>query len=200
MRTAWATAAMVLLGFSLAVWFAQPGSAIPGRPLPRAVAVALVKRHDDCCRLADHHLAPPDSSVDLSLTAHWLARRVKAPVLAVMLGDGWTYCGAGPCRVAGVPSGHLIYRRGEQQLSLFSLPEGSLLPDSDYTATIDGRMIAAFTHDGGLYCLVGFDPHGQLPAPQLAEMRQSLLSDFGAEAYTNGTPAFVSTALASASN
>ena len=29
---------------------------------------------------------------------------------------------------------------------------------------------------------------------------EAVLSDFGAEAYTNGTPAFVSTALASASN
>ena len=155
--------------------------------LPDATAAAFVTTHDGCCKVNDHHFVPPQFAHDMSATGQWLSEKAHVPVLAVGLEGGWRYCGAGPCPVAGNRSGHLLFKRGDQQLSLFSIPASELNVDpADHlypVETLHDHQLAAFTRNGGLYCIVAHDPEHEFGLDQIESLRDSLVKDFPSDVY-----------------
>jgi hypothetical protein len=155
--------------------------------LPQTTAEALITTHDGCCKVNDHHFVPAQYASLMSDTGRWLSGKVNVPVAAITVGDGWQYCGAGPCPVAGTKSGHLLFKRGNQSLSIFSMPVKGfgVVMNERYAADVDGHIIAGFTRDGALYCVVGHDPDGKLDEGQIRGVEQSLMDDYGRDVYTN---------------
>src|SRR5207253_1170513 len=103
-----------------------------------------------------------------------MAGRIKEPVLAADIGDGWKFVGAAMCPVNGKPSAHLIYSRGGQWLSIFSIPASSCekVREGGFGGErINDHMIAGFARTGGVYCMVGSCPKKDL---QLDEIEQLL--------------------------
>lgn len=154
---------------------------------PLAVAQPITATHDRCCLKNDHHFVPKQYAALMSLTGQWLSGQVHTPVLAVDMGDGWTYCGAGPCRVAGKPTGHLLFKRGSQELSIFSIPESDFQmtgDDQHFAGDLNGHMMAGFTRGGGLYCVIGRDPEGKLTDADVQAVCRSLMDNFSTNVFT----------------
>ncbi|HEV8292182.1 MAG TPA: hypothetical protein VGP94_09670, partial [Tepidisphaeraceae bacterium] len=108
------------------------------------------------------------------LMGQTMAGKIKEPVLATDIGNGWNFVGAAMCPVNGKPSAHLIYRRNGQWLSIFSIPASSCdkVRDGGFGGEkINDHMIAGFAHTGGVYCIVGSCPKKAL---QLDEIEQLL--------------------------
>ncbi|HEV8379367.1 MAG TPA: hypothetical protein VGP99_10995 [Tepidisphaeraceae bacterium] len=167
----WAAAAIIVVGLGgLIVRVAYERS----HPVGGQTLLAMVKTHDFCCRDGNSHRhrdIPQDSFVLMGQT---LAGKIKEPVLAAEMGDGWKFVGAAMCPVNGKPSAHLIYRRNGQWLSIFSIPAASC--DKVREGAIGGEkindhMIAGFAQTGGVYCIVGSCPKKNL---QLEEIQQLL--------------------------
>jgi len=183
---AWAAAAVILLCAGLLIVRMAGSSSAPGQALPAFAAAELVRTHDVCCRSNDHHHVPDQYSAQMPDTGRWLSTKAHIAVVAISPGGGWNYMGAGPCGVAGNPSGHLLFRRGNQELSIFSIPATELgvdAKDALYSADIDGHLISAFTRGGGLYCVLAHDPDGKLSASDVQPLRDQILTDFSADSF-----------------
>jgi hypothetical protein len=129
------------------------------RNVPAPFQVAAVARHDGCCQAADHHMQPvPQASY--AMMGKFLRQELNHPVLAADLTkDGWSFSGAAICPVGGVSAAHLLFRKGQESLSVFSLPASAVSAMADgqvYEArTADGHTVVARSQDGAVYCLVG---------------------------------------------
>jgi hypothetical protein len=181
-----AATALALIG--VLVIFAPSGAAA----LPKVASVQFVQTHDRCCKLNDHHFVPPEFASEMAATGRWLSSQVHIPVLAVNLNDGWDYCGAGPCKVGANNSGHLLFKRGKEDLSIFSIPADDferIQQGRQYDADEAGHGLAAFTRDGGLYCVVGRDHSGYADINSVVRgVRKSLMRNFRSDAYTAAGP------------
>jgi hypothetical protein len=95
--------------------------------LPASLQTDLISRHDSCCKKANHqHLKAPASD-DTAMAAEMHAR-LNRPVLVFRPQDGdWQFRGAAMCSVGTTPAGHLVFVKGSDALSIFSLPQ-SLVP------------------------------------------------------------------------
>jgi hypothetical protein len=144
--------------------------------LPAGVAVAMVATHDECCRLPDHHLLPGVSPNDLGAIARHIETDLKFPVLAMDPGNGWQFAGAGECPVGPYKSAHLLFRRGGDTMSMFSLPAADFHVEtaSALTANSDGHLLAGFSEAGGLYCLVQAGPADTISPGQIEQLRDHL--------------------------
>jgi anti-sigma factor RsiW len=143
-------------------------------PVGGQTLLAMVKTHDFCCRDGNPHQHRDIPQASFVLMGQTLAGRIKEPVLAADMGDGWKFVGAAMCAVNGKPSAHLVYRRNGQWLSIFSIPAASC--DNVREGAIGGEkindhMIAGFAQTGGVYCIVGSCPKKGL---QLEEIQQLL--------------------------
>ena len=199
----WAAAAVLLVSVGLVGFHFLRSSDGRDAPLPLAAAEPMLATHVGCCALPDHHFVPAPASGDFADAGKWLASRASVPVLSVAVGDGWTFCGAGPCPVGGQQSGHLLFKRGKQELSIFSLAAAPFHmggKDEDYTASVRGHDLAGFTKDGGLYCVVGYDPDHAWGARDVQKLRDRLKSDFNSDAFAAGPPSLPRPTLASFDN
>jgi len=123
--------------------------------LPATFAMEMVKTHTSCAKLPDHHLVTGD---DFKKLAEMLSAQVKVPVAALDL-PGWTFKGAGACKVGSVISAHLVYANAQgQSVSVFSLPADAVYAAPDgatYSQTVEGHPLSGFKQGSGLYCVVG---------------------------------------------
>jgi hypothetical protein len=133
--------------------------------------------------------APKDD--DAAIAAAMRTRLAQPAVLVARPTDsGWDFRGAAICPVGKTPAGHLVFAKGEEVISVYTLP-ASVAPTatngSHFEATTDGHPIAAFARDGGLFCLVGSGPAGTITLDQLTQMRDRMMSDVSvAEVPTHG--------------
>jgi hypothetical protein len=150
--------------------------------LPDYVATAFVQTHDRCCRHADHHFlkgVPPD---DFAAISKKLSTDLSVPVISTSM-DGWTFTGAGPCPVWGHESAHLMYRKGNLALSVFTIPitDLNMKPgDAMFATSVEGHNISAFIKGNGLYCVVESATDGSNSPGDTRQMRDHLKDTFPA--------------------
>jgi anti-sigma factor RsiW len=167
----WAAAAVIAIGLAgLVVRVSYERR----QPVGRQTLAAMVKTHDYCSKEGRPHRGkeiPHDSFV---LVGSTMASKLKEPVLAADMGQGWRFMGGAMCPVNGKPSAHLVYYRNGQWLSVFSMPAASCekVRDGAMCAEVIGdHMVAGFARTGGVYCMVATCPGKRL---QLEEIRQLL--------------------------
>jgi hypothetical protein len=155
-----AAALFVVAVGSLALWFNRPVNA---GTMDLALIAAMVSTHDHCCD-QDHRdkQIPQD---DRQTAGRALESKVHAPVLmANLIDEGWIFKGAAVCPVNGKSSAHLVFSRGGQRLSVFSLPVSACTQKPTcrlYKENRGGHVIAGIVKDNGLYCMIAHCPkHG----------------------------------------
>lgn len=170
----WAMAASLMIVISLAVWFFQRDSS---PPIGQETLVALVQRHDQCCASPTHY-DRRFSQASFAAMGKAMSSQLHAPVLAADLRrDGWTFTGPAICRVGKQSAAHLIFRRGAQEISVFSLPKQQLANGGMWSTQLDGHLLAGFEKSGTIYCMVGRCPHGQLQTKDLRHLLEGHESD-----------------------
>lgn len=189
-----AAAAAILLGMgSVAAVLMKDrpaASTAAALQLPPEFAQKLIKTHDACSGLADHHLlAGVSSPDDFQQIAGRLQGELHVPVVSEPLPD-WQFNGANICPVGLNKSGHLVYHRGESALSLFTLPTSALpaaaLPSAKnqatYDTTVNGRAIAGFVQGGAVYFVVAHSKNGSIAASDVDAIRDKLRREMTAVA------------------
>lgn len=176
-----AAAALLLLAIGLAVsqylgWFSGGQGNAADEGLPVAVIDAMTAAHEACAKLPDHHLLEIPRGDDMDAIRTAIREELGRPVLVAELGDGWVFKGAGVCKVGRYKAAHLLFARGQQRVSLFSLPAVSyrVKGDGNYELVASGHPIAGFAAPRGLYCLVGSDPTSALTTAELAQVRDRI--------------------------
>jgi hypothetical protein len=151
--------------------------AVKSLDVPPELAQHLVIRHDTCGSEPDHHFLPGVAHDDLNAIQRTLARSLDQRVLVTKLPNGWVLRGANLCPVGQDRAAHLLFTRGNQTLSLFSLPNADYptsSSDTPYESIAAGHPMAGFTHGNGFYCLVGSSPDGKLTLAELKSLRDQL--------------------------
>jgi hypothetical protein len=198
-RRGWigALAALVLISGGLFVWHLMGPH---DESLPADVASNMALTHDRCSAAPDHHLIKGVGPDDFVAIGQKLAADLKVPVLSTSV-DNWQFAGAGRCMVWGHESGHLLYRNGNETLSVFTLPAndfGLSTASQNYDATVNGHHIAGFVSAGGLYCVVIYAPDGSVDESQATALRDHLRAAFNQDTVTMNDPRPISSKTASA--
>lgn len=153
-----AAAAVLFIGFSVAyhmLWASRE------KPVAQWFAAAMVVSHDQCSALPDHHLIAPDAPNDLGAVRERLKSQLNHALLVTSLGDGWTFAGAGVCNIGSAPAAHMLFKRGDQTISIFSIPVANLaysesVPDgTSYSQIEQSHPVSGFIQNGAVHCLVG---------------------------------------------
>jgi hypothetical protein len=178
-RFALAAAALILIGLAIVGYRTRgltPRTPVIASALPARLAADLVDRHDECCSHPDHHM-PGLPTGDFTAIANALTAKLGWPVLAKPLGADWNFKGASICPVGSQDSAHLVFKRGNDDVSVFSLPT-RVVANCKKNATFDqmqsGHPIAAFESNGGLFCIVCSSPDGSLTLDNAKAMRKQL--------------------------
>jgi hypothetical protein len=151
--------------------------AVKSLDIPTELAQDLVARHDIAASQPDHHYLPGVAQDDLNAIRKTLAKSLDQRVLVTTLPDGWVFRGAALCPVGQDRAAQLLFTRGNQTVSLFSLPNADYPTssnDTPYESMSAGHPIAGFTHGNGLYCLVGSSPDGKLSLDDLKSLRDKV--------------------------
>jgi hypothetical protein len=147
--------------------------------LPAALADELVERHDGCCAAPDHHM-PGISRDNYNDIRKELRQKLGFPILSADLTEGWQFHGASVCPVGKTSSGHLVYQRGKEFVSLFSLPHSfvqGVINNGDCSQIAEQHPIAGFVTANGFYCIVGSSSDGSLTLDQVRAFRNELRGD-----------------------
>jgi hypothetical protein len=145
--------------------------------LPPALADALVTTHDTCSRAPDHHYVVGVAPNDVAGACARLSNQLGIAVPVPGPGDDWSFMGAGPCPVGSEKSAHLLYRRGKETLSVFSISAQSAgVADAawQYAGQVSGHDLAGFSHDGAIYCVVAYNPSGPAASSTVQSLREQL--------------------------
>lgn len=167
----WAAAAVIVVGLAGLIWRVTEEQKYP---VGEKTMIAMVRTHDYCCNPGRRHQHSDIPQTNFVAMGQTMAGKIKEPVLAAEIGDGWKFVGAAMCPVDGKPSAHLIYSRDGQWLSIFSIPASSCekVHNGGFGGErINDHMIAGFARTGGVYCMVGSCPKKNL---QLDEIEQLL--------------------------
>ncbi|MEO6435604.1 MAG: hypothetical protein ABIP55_07560 [Tepidisphaeraceae bacterium] len=182
-----AAVTLVAVGFAvlqiMSYFGLEPGagsSPAPRGPVafPQTFAAAVIMVHDNCAKLPDHHVIP---GVDPAALREPLSKLEGIPVFATSLGDSWQFRGASLCQVEGAKAAHLLFARGGEMVSIFSLPAPASCQKSSYSMFVSGHPLAGFTRDGTLYCVVGSATSGKFTLEELEPVMATVLTSFGVE-------------------
>jgi hypothetical protein len=185
----WAIAAALILCIGLSGWkfFTRP-SMQGGETLSPYITEAMVARHDKCAVLRTHHGLKSVGPNDFEAIGYTMSAQLKIPVISLPL-DQWKFLGASPCAVRGHVTAHLLYRNGNETLSIFSMPASSFAMKceksqiaTDFVATQGTHHVAGFVKSDGFYCIVVNDPDGTMNAQQTRQLRDRLQNSFGTTA------------------
>ena len=148
--------------------------------VPSAIGLAMVDRHDRCCQQPEHHQADIPRAA-LPAIASAMRNQLGFPVLAAnLVNDGWHFRGASKCPVGDVRSAHLLFDKGEETISVFSLPAGSF-PAVDqghwYEAVVQNHPVVCYARDGAVFAFVGHDVGGKLKLAELESLAKRHQSD-----------------------
>jgi hypothetical protein len=185
-RSALAAAAIILVSLAIIGYRTHgvaPRPVVALAVLPQPLAEDLVERHDECCSHADHHM-PGIPRDNYDAIAKVLTDRLGWPVLAAPLGDDWSFKGASVCPVGSQESAHLVFKRGRDDVSVFSLPAW-IVPANDKDKSFDqtqaGHPIASFIAGRGLFCIVCSSPDGSMTLDKANAIRSTLRGQLQAQ-------------------
>ncbi len=191
-----AAAAVIVLSVGLLVLYYQGmfnritgsgGTAYPivlpsKTEVPLTLARSMLATHTACGKLHDHHTVKDlDGDTYAALTVK-LTADLGFPTLVRSIGPEWKFKGASTCDVGGLRGAHLMFARGDQTISIFSLPSSCMTgvaPGAQYEGTVDDHPVAGFARPGTVYAVIGSSGAG--PSPALASVvgiRDTLLSAF----------------------
>jgi hypothetical protein len=181
----WPMAAAAVLVISLVIFEGRnkssgstdPGSTLVATALPESLEAALIHTHDGCSTVVDHQGLPVPRNDDTAI-ADAMRDRLHQPVLMTHPNEaGWTFRGAAMCPVGGTKSGHLMFARGDERLSVFSLPK-TMLPaaveGSQFAGTFKDHCIVGFVKDGALFCAVETGPAGTISLKHLQQLSEEM--------------------------
>jgi hypothetical protein len=189
-----AAAALVAIGVMViqirSAFAPPPAGGYAATSFPQSFALAMVRTHDNCAKLPDHHLVP---GTDPAVLKASLSASEGIAVAAVDLGPGWQFKGAGLCTVDGSKAAHLLFTHGSETISVFSLPTppSCARASGKYTETVEGHPIAGVVTNGAVYCVVGSGAAGLTPhdlEPLLEKVRADVTPrGCGSDAGPGGT-------------
>jgi hypothetical protein len=139
----------------------------------------MIATHDHCCNLPEHHFLPREiDRNDFGAMRANMAQQLGYPAMLTNLSaDHWAFRGAAMCPVGRVKVAHVMYARDGAQLSLFSMP-GNICyracDGTEYDQVVHNHPVAGFVRSGGLYCIVGSDPKGNLELREVRSLRDRL--------------------------
>ena len=176
-----AWAAIVLIAVALVLKFSRSTGHhdVAVGPLPASLSSELVERHDKCCAAPDHHM-PGLSRDNFAEIQKELHQKLGFPILSADPTGGWQFHGGSICRVGDTPSGHLVFQRGKEFVSLFSLPHqfvAGVMNSGDCLQIASEHPMAGFVTPNGFYCIVGSSSDGSLTLEQVRSMRDDLRGD-----------------------
>lgn len=165
-----AAAAMVLFALGLMAYqireefFPTWGTQTPNVRVvefPVSFAASLTRTHDNCAKLADHHLIPGE---DFAALREKLSKDQGFDVFAAALGDGWSFKGAGECQVESVRAAHLLFVKGDDVVSVFSMLSVEMCGGESYAfeQTHDNHPIATVRNGGVTYSVVASRANGDI--------------------------------------
>jgi hypothetical protein len=167
----WAAAAMIMVGLGGLVarvnWERH-------HPVGGQTLAAMVKIHDYCCREGNKHQQKEIPQESFALIGQTMAQKLEKPVLAANL-EGWKFVGAAMCPINGKNSAHLVYHRGGQRLSVFSLPASAcdkVREGGSGCEVISDHVVAGFAKTGGVYCIVATCPQKKLEREEIQQLLQ----------------------------
>ena len=209
--TIYASIAAAVLALGIGVVVLQYRGAFDGRPpayatpldadLPAGLASAVIEQHHRGLALglpSPVAVATPVSTStspatkDLTALSTQLSGRLGVPVLVADPGAEWALAGAGICQMGPVKAAHLLFTRGDDALSIFSLPAAGGLykaPDNArYAAMVRGQPIVGFKRGPGLYLAVGYSAEGRVMLSDVLMVRNLLQGNdpYGACSTTQG--------------
>lgn len=171
-----AAAALVLIAVGLGIYMLQK-PAHEEYEFPASIVQAMDATHDFCAGHGDHHGATVPHS-NFALIGQTMSAHLKRPVLAADLGSDWTFMGAAYCPVGKESSGHLLFKRNADFVSIFSLPvsgreneEGAI-----YKTCTGPHPTAGFVKRGAMFCIVATSPSGQINSQEIERMRDRLMT------------------------
>jgi hypothetical protein len=168
-----AAAAVLLLGFGLTFTLLLGKE----RAAPQWFAQAMVKTHDE---YPGYALPQGVSGEDYPAISKALSDQLGYPVLAKPLGDGWTFQGARLCEVGPHKAAQLVYSKGDQTVSLFSVSTKALYYAEDtkdglrYSQMEQGHAISGFVRGNAVHCLVASSKSGQADLKAVKKLRDGL--------------------------
>jgi len=140
---------------------------------------AMVKTHDHCCKSRNH--GSKLASDNFAQMGRRVASQAKEPVLAPDLTvDGWKFVGVALCRLDGFSAPHWVFSRGEQKVSVFSLPASHcrVAREGHSRCThIDKHPVSGFVKTGDVHCFVGSSPDGLLTPEDLEALMNKHRND-----------------------
>ncbi|MGH7179854.1 MAG: hypothetical protein ACREJC_20935 [Tepidisphaeraceae bacterium] len=146
--------------------------------LPAKIAEALVARHDLCARTADHNALGGIAQSDFAAISDALTDKLGFTPLVTVPNGGWTFRGASACEIRGAQAAHLLFTRGKQSLSIFSVPVRAIAyspPEhAVYELTVANHPIAGFVRGGVLNIFVGSFDGDSLPLKDLTVLSARL--------------------------
>jgi hypothetical protein len=147
-----------------------PVAAAPNDGISISIFKAMMTKHD--------HSADADRiHGDVTTARMNLQSSVDQPVLAENIGEGWTFRSAGVVYLANNPTAQVVFTRGDQTLSIFSMPlmvNEEAYGDGVYESTIADHPVTGFVTSSGVYFLVGSDPTGKLTLTELCALRDKI--------------------------
>ena len=121
--------------------------------IPASLVLEVVRTHDNCAKLPDHHKIPGDDPEKLR---ERLTAEAGVTASAVSLGADWKFRGAGICKVGQKQAAHLQFVRADEYISIFSMTatdECGYGADA-YSDVLEKHPVAGFRHRDALYCVV----------------------------------------------
>jgi hypothetical protein len=171
--SAFAAAAVILIGFSVAymmLWRTVE------HPIPKFIASAMVSVHD---QYAANKIHTTITDPDLRNVRKLLESQVGHPVMIASLGDGWVFVGADVTTLSNITAAHALFKRGNQTVSIFSLPasalyEGAVNDGVTYEQMEQDHPVSGVVYEGAVNCLVASATTGGLDLKQLSQLRDRL--------------------------
>jgi hypothetical protein len=149
--------------------------------VPLALAQSMVATHAACGKLHDHHLIQGVVGNNYAALNVKLTADLGFPALARSIGSDWTFKGAGECTVGELRGSHLLFARGDETISLFSLPSHCMSgarAGAQFDGLVNGSPVAGFARSGAVYAVVGSSPTSSLSLEAVAGIRDTLFNVF----------------------
>jgi hypothetical protein len=173
-----AAAAILLIGFGLTftILFNKE------RAAPQWFAAAMVKTHGEYPAQAPTGAVLPTgvTGEDYPAISKALGDELGYAVLAKPLGDGWKLEGARLCVVGTSNAAQVVFSKGDQTVSLFSVSTKVLYYSDatkdgmNYSQIEQGHAVSGFVRGDAVHCLVASSKSGTPDLKALTRLREQL--------------------------
>ena len=152
--------------------------------MPAVLVTEFATRHD-----ADSYIRAAGN--DFSKIGKDLSQKLQIEVLCASPGPDYQFEGASICTIgASTQVAHLLFKRGPESLSVFSMAADGL-PQQKQWAQYDGgdakHAMAGFVHNGGFYCITASGPNSVRCSGMVSAAMHELSSKFPSECTTAPT-------------